>query len=77
MVKAGPLRKKRTFFETFLKLFFILLPFKSTNYFTLDNLSRYGNITLKFVGRYLYFLLQYFSKIRAIIVQKLGEKNKF
>ena len=42
--KAGPLRKK----ELFLKLFFfILLPFKNKNYFTLDNLSKYGHITLK------------------------------
>ena len=46
---AGPLRggeggkgratkEKRTFFETF---FFILLPFKNKNYFTLDNLSKW------------------------------------
>ena len=32
-VKAGPLRKKITFFKPF---FFILLPFKNKNYFTLD-----------------------------------------
>ena len=38
---------------------------------TLDNLTKYGNITLKFVGRYFYF-----PKNRAILVQKLwGEKK--
>ena len=31
-----------------------MLPFKNKNYFTLDNLSKYGHITLKFVGRYFY-----------------------
>ena len=45
-VKAAPLRKK----ELFLKFFFILLPLKNINYFTLDNLSKYGHIMLKFVG---------------------------
>jgi len=35
-------KEKRTFFKTF---FFILLPFKNKNYFTLDNLSKYGHIT--------------------------------
>ena len=43
---AGPLRKKELFFKFF---FFILLPYKNKNYFTLDNLSKYGHITLKFV----------------------------
>ena len=66
---AGPLRggggkgwankEKRTFFETF---FFILLPFKNKNYFTLYNLSKYGHITLKFVGRYFYLVVTIFSK---------------
>ena len=67
---AGPLRggegdkgratkEKRTFFKTF---FFILLPFKDKNYFTLDNLSKYGHITLKFVGRYFYLVVTIFSK---------------
>ena len=66
---AGPLRggggkgratkEKRTFFKTF---FFILLPFKNKNYFTLDNLSKYGHITLKFVGRYFYLVVTIFSK---------------
>ena len=32
---------KKNFFKIF---FFILLPFKNKNYFTLDNLSKYGNI---------------------------------
>ena len=53
------IKEKRTFFETF---FFILLPFKNNNYLTLDNLSKYGNITLKFVGRYFYLLVTIFSK---------------
>ena len=57
-VKAGPLRKK----ELFLKLFFYLLPFKNKNYITLDNLSKYGNITLMFAGRYFYILVTIFSK---------------
>ena len=53
-VKASPLRKN--------ELFFILLPFKNRNYFTLDNLSKYGHITLKFVGRYFYLVVTIFSK---------------
>ena len=57
-VKAGPLRKKELFF----KPFFILLPFKNKNYFTLDNLSKYGHITLTFVGRYFYLVVTIFSK---------------
>ena len=66
---AGPLRggggkgwatkEKRTFLKLF---FFILLPFKNKNYFTLDNLSKYGHITLKFVGRYFYLVVTIFSK---------------
>ena len=71
---AGPLRGgeggkgratkvKRTFFKTFFKtFFFILLPFKNKNYFTFDNLSKYGHITLKFVGRYFYLVVTIFSK---------------
>ena len=47
-VKAGPLRKK----ELFLRLFFYFVAIYNKNYFTLDNLSKYGHITLKFVGRY-------------------------
>ena len=58
-VRAGPLRKK----ELFLKRFFlILLPFKNKNYFTLDNLSKYGYFTIKSVGRYFYLVVTIFSK---------------
>ena len=48
-------KEKRTFF-------LILLPFKNKNYFTLDNLWKYGHITLKFVGRYFYLVVTIFSK---------------
>ena len=41
----------------------ILLPFKKKN--TLDSLSTYGHITLKFVGRY-------FSWFVTIFYQKIG-----
>ena len=41
--KGRAIKEKRTFYET---LFFILSPFKYKNYLTLDNLSKYGNITL-------------------------------
>ena len=49
--------------------------FKNKNYFTLDNF-KYGQITLKFVGRYFYLIVTIFSKKRAILVQKLGEEKK-
>ena len=54
-----------------------LSPFKNTNYFTLNNLSKYGNITLKFLSVGIFTCLsQYFPKNRAILVQKLwGEKK--
>ena len=46
------------------------------NYFTLDNLSKYGHITLKLVGRYFYLVVTIFSKKnRAIQVQKLWEEK--
>ena len=73
---AGPLRgggggqaikEKRTFLD----LFFILLPFKDKNYFTLDNLSKYGHITLKFVGRYFIWVVAIFSKMTRIILNKI------
>ena len=57
-----------------------MLPFKNKNYFTLDNLSKYGHITLKFVGRYFYLVVYfpiYFPKNRAILVQKWEEEKKF
>ena len=57
--KGRATKEKRTFFKTF---FFILLPFKNKKYFTLDNLSKYGHITLKFVGRYFYLVVTIFSK---------------
>ena len=57
-VKAGPLRKK----ELLKTFFFILLPFKNKNYFTLDNLSKYGHIMLKFVGKHFYLVVTIFSK---------------
>ena len=67
-VKAGPLRKK--------ELFFMFLPFNNKNYFTLDNLSKYGNITLSLSVVIFNCLLQYFPRNRAILVQKLwGEKK--
>ena len=40
---------------------FIFLPFK-IKIFTLDNLSKYGHITLKIVGRYLYWVVTIFPK---------------
>ena len=40
-------------------------PLMKKNFFTLDNLSKYGHITLKFVGRYFSGLLKYFPKYRA------------
>ena len=58
--------------------FKILLPFKNKNYFTLDNLSKYGHIAFKFVGRYFIWVATIFSKNRTILFQKLGaEKNPF
>ena len=56
-VKARPLRKKETFF-------FILLTFKNKNYFTLDNLSKFGHIHVK-VCRWVFLLGCYniFQKI--------------
>ena len=71
--KGRAIKKKRTFFETFI---FILLPFKNKNYFTLHNLSKYGHITLKFVGRYFYLVFTRFPKNRAILVQKLWGVKK-
>ena len=55
--KGRAIKEKRTFFETF---FFILLPFKNKHYFTLDNLSKYGYITLSLSVGIFTWLLQYF-----------------
>ena len=53
-----------------------MLPFKDKKYFTLDT-YRHMDITLKFVGRYLYRFVTIFSKKnRTILVQKLGEDKK-
>ena len=52
-----------------------MLPFKNKNYFTLDNLSKYGHITLKFVCRYFTWLLQYFPKIGLLYSKNCVEKK--
>ena len=54
-----------------------MLPFKNKNYFTLDNLSKYGHITLSLSVGIFTWLLQYFPKNRAILVQKLWGEKKF
>ena len=56
--KGRAIKKKRTFYI----FCFFLLPFKNTNYLTLGNLSIYGRIMLKFVGRYFYLIVTIFSK---------------
>ena len=66
--------RKNNFFSDFYSFF--LLPFKYWNHFTLDNLLKYGHITLKFIGRYFYWVVTIFSKNRAILVQKLREENE-
>ena len=58
--------------------FFILLPFKNKHYFTLDNLSKYGHIMLKFVGRYFYSVVTIFSKKQGKISwEKKSSQNPF
>ena len=52
--------KERIFFLKNFKQ--ILLPFENRNCFTLDNLLKYGHITLKFVGRYFIWIVTIFSK---------------
>ena len=54
--KGPAIKEKRTFKKK------NLLPFKNKNYFTLDNLSEYGHITLTFVGRYFYLAVTIFSE---------------
>ena len=55
-VKAGPLKKR-----TFLHLFFYIVAIENKNYLTLENLLKYGHITLKFVGRYFYLVVLFYS----------------
>ena len=50
------------------------MPFRF--FFTLGNLSKYGHITLSLSVGILSGLLQYFTKNRAISVQKLGASIK-
>ena len=57
--KGPAIKEKRLFFFTLKK---ILLPCKNKNYFTFDNLSKYGHIMLKFVGRYFIWLVTIFCK---------------
>ena len=61
--RSKDLAIKKTYF--FIFFFIILLPFEYKIYFTLDNLSTYGHLTLKFVGRYIFLLVCYniFQKI--------------
>ena len=66
---AGPLRKKDFFF-----LFCCHLKMK--NYFTLDNLSKYGHITLKFVGRYFYLVVTILSKEYGYFSPKIVGRKK-
>ena len=70
--KGPAIKEKRTFFGTF--KFFCC---HSKIILLLDNLSKYGHITFKFVGRYFIWVVSFiFSKNRAILVQKYG-KNPF
>ena len=62
---------------TFLKLFFYnLLPFINKTYFTLDNISKYGHITLKFVGRYFIWVVTIFFKKCGCFSPKIGGRKK-
>ena len=54
----------------------MFLPFKNQNYLTLDNLSKYEHITLKFVGRYLYWVAKIFSKKKGYFRPKIGGRRK-
>ena len=58
--KWPAIKEERTFIGTF---FLTLLPLKNKNHFTLNNLSKYGHITLKFTGSYCYWVVTIFSKI--------------
>jgi len=69
--KKGPAIKEKI---TFLKTFFFL-PFKNKNYFTLNNLSNYGNITLKITVDILLFFYFFFLQIRGYFSPKIEEKK--
>ena len=56
----GPVIKEKITFWGFFFLSF--LPFKNKHYFNLDNLSKYGHIMIKFVGRYFYWVVTIFDK---------------
>ena len=51
----------------------LFVTISNKNYSTLDNLSKYGHIMLKFVGMYYYWVVT--IKNMAILVQKLRGKK--
>ena len=53
-----------------------MFPFKNKNYFTFDNLSKYGHITLKFVGSYFIWVVTIFSKKKGYFNTKIGGRKK-
>ena len=68
--KGPAMKEKQT---TLLK---ILLPLKNKSYFTFDNLSKYGHITLKFAAVGIFTgLLQYFTKIGLFQSKNWGRKK--
>ena len=69
--KGPAIKEKGTFFGTFFIFFIFFLPFKDKNYLSLDNLSKYGHIMLKFVVIWVVT----FSKNEAVLVQVLGAKK--
>ena len=62
---------KRIFFDFFL----IQLSLKNKKYFTFDILSKYEHITLKFVGRYVYWVVTIFSNKQGYFSTKIGEEK--
>ena len=57
-------------------LFIFYYHFKKFKYFTLDNLSGYGYITLKLVGRYFYWLVTIFAEKYGSFSPKIGGRKK-
>ena len=55
--------------------FFIFLLFENKIYFTLDNLSTYGHITLKFVGWYYNWFVTIFATKYGSFSPKIGGKK--